>query len=65
MKPSKLLGLGIILATIGLIWLLTIGINTTWYVENVSNSFVFIICLIMSLLMAIGGFICIIAAFDQ
>lgn len=65
MKPSKLLGLGIILTVTGLTWLLNISAHMTWYSENVSNSFTFVMCLIMSILMAIGGFICIFAAFDQ
>ena len=65
MKQSKLLGIGIILATTGLTWLLNIGVNITWYSENVSSSFTFAMCLIMSILMAIGGFVCIFAAFDR
>lgn len=65
MKLPKLLGLGIILAVTGLTWLLNISAHVVWYTEKTSNEAVFAICLILSILMAIGGFICIFAAFDR
>ena len=65
MKQSKLLGLGISLTVIGFTWLLLIFVYMEWYLAHFSSDFIYALCILLSLLMVIGGYICIYAAFDQ
>ena len=65
MKPRQLFGLGLMITTIGTVWLLAMFNDARWYAENVSNDFVFVLCLLSALLMAIGGYIIILASFDR
>lgn len=61
----KLFYLGSILLIIGIVWLLTLYRDMEWYVKNVSNDAMFILCIVLAILFAVGGYIIIFAAFDR
>ena len=65
MKPSKSFALGLILFTLGSVWMLTIVANQSWYVENIPNIILFAVCLVIALIIIIGGAVLILYALDN
>lgn len=58
---KKLFGLGLMLIAIGMAWLVAIITNP----QIVSNTAIYTMCLLTSIIMAIGGYIIIFAYFDK
>lgn len=62
---KKLYGLGLMLTIVGLAGFMVVCDIATKYERSVTTDYIFVICLILTLLLAIGGFVIVFAFFDR